>query len=209
MEINEQMYVDDVVLFHLKCVTMKEIPDLITLLSNLEVLNISHNRIERLPDSLGDLSNLCDLNVSYNKLEHLPDSIIELDKLKILNCGNNKLKELPYGFEILKLEKLDISNNKLKYLNESFSELRYLKELDLQNNLFDSLPGSVYNLECLKILQCSKKGMKMPQPEFRSLEILRRNNNDSRERYTTLYNNKKVKYHCYKIYRHIKTQNSC
>lgn len=198
VEINEQMCIQDISNFNLKCVTMKKIPDFINVLCNLVVLELSYNKIKQLPDSLGDLYNLSKLGVSFNKLTHLPDSIVELEKLKFLFCNNNKLKHLPIGFEKLNLKILDISNNEFKWLDESFSDLGSLKDLRLQNNLFDTLPSCVYNLPCLEVLQCSKYGMKKPEPEFKNGFKLLKMNNHSNSRNII----QKTKFDIYKIYRH-------
>jgi Leucine-rich repeat (LRR) protein len=76
----------------IKSTSLKTFPsELIPMLSELEVLDLSSNNIENIPYNIENLSKLKELNLSDNKLTNIPDSILKLKKLKYLNLYNNNL----------------------------------------------------------------------------------------------------------------------
>lgn len=76
------------------------IPENISLLKNLKILDLSANRLRQLPPTLGDnLSlSLTELNISHNKIRELPKSLCKLTQLKQLYTTNNRLVTLPDDF---------------------------------------------------------------------------------------------------------------
>ena len=55
---------------------LQKLPNEITRLKNLSVLNVSNNKLNCLPEAMGDLKNLIILDISYNKSLHkLPKSL--------------------------------------------------------------------------------------------------------------------------------------
>mgnify|MGYP002854665042 CR=1 FL=1 len=63
----------------------------VTILGDLEVLDLSHNQIEgTIPQEIGNLNVLRTFDVSYNELTgNLPESMVKMESLKTLAINNN------------------------------------------------------------------------------------------------------------------------
>ncbi len=94
---------------------LKELPDAIGNLIQLENLDLSNNHLHELPDSIGQLSRLIGLDLSFNDLAYLPHAMLSLTALKKLDLRGNKRLELPA--EILGIGVNDSS------LNQSYEQL--------------------------------------------------------------------------------------
>lgn len=115
---------------------LKEFPEQILKLKNLQYLDLSKNKIESLPDSIVQLTQLQFLIVSKNELLALPNTIGRLKNLKILKAAQNKIARIPYSFgDLENLEYLDMWDNELDYFPESMSKLKNLEVMDLRNIL--------------------------------------------------------------------------
>ena len=73
-------------------------------LSQLEVLDLSANRLQYLPDEIGELKNLKILNLSCNNLKTIPDSIKNLTNLIFIDLSHNPIIEIP--LVLLEMESL-------------------------------------------------------------------------------------------------------
>ncbi|KAH7570351.1 hypothetical protein JRO89_XS05G0091500 [Xanthoceras sorbifolium] len=130
------------------------IPDSISGLQKLEVLNFSTNLLQSLPDSIGLLLNLKILNVSGNKLNALPESIAGCSSLVELDASFNNLVSLPtnIGYGLLNLQRLLIHLNKIHWLPPSVCEMRSLRYLDVHFNELHGLPHAIGRLTNLEVL---------------------------------------------------------
>ena len=122
-------------------------------LGALTVLDLHGNNISDIPSSLQNLANLQVLNLSNNKLTEYPPELCDL-LLTELHLQNNELTDLPSNFGYLvKLVKLDLSSNKLESLPDSLSNLTSIQELNLASNSLKSLdPVDLNRLEMLRVL---------------------------------------------------------
>ncbi|XP_073002084.1 receptor-like protein EIX2 [Typha latifolia] len=80
-----------------------EIPDEVTKLLGLLVLNLSNNGLTgEIPQRVGDLNRLLSLDLSRNSLSgHIPSSMSDLTSLSHLNLSYNRLTgEIPTGFQL-------------------------------------------------------------------------------------------------------------
>jgi hypothetical protein len=84
---------------------VSEIPDTFDKLTNLEVLDLSHNQISKISNKITKLANLEDLDLSNNQISVIPHGISELKKLKIIKLSNNQISEIPEA--IVQLENLE------------------------------------------------------------------------------------------------------
>lgn len=90
----------------------------LTLLKELNVLNLSFNQIQEIPPFwLQSLSQLEKLYLSGNKLTSLPsENLYRLTKLTVLFLNGNKLQTLPAELgKVKSLAVLDVGSNVLKY----------------------------------------------------------------------------------------------
>ncbi|MFM1875399.1 MAG: hypothetical protein RL266_1136 [Bacteroidota bacterium] len=113
---------------------LKEIPlEVFTQFPNLQLLDVSKNRIKALPAEIGLLKNLKKLILYKNKLESLPAEIGQMEDLRELVINQNELESLPD--EIGKLKKLryiDMWSNNITNLPSTMEEMYALEEVDLR-----------------------------------------------------------------------------
>ncbi|XP_055620179.1 leucine-rich repeat-containing protein 39 [Toxorhynchites rutilus septentrionalis] len=91
-----------------------DIPEQISLMFQLEDLDLSQNAIEKLPNAMGMLCNLTRLKLNENKLLCLPREIGFLHKLEILELSKNRLFEIPIELSrCINLKELVLDDNYL------------------------------------------------------------------------------------------------
>ena len=119
---------------------MKEIPNLVWSLKELEFFSWGVSGIESLPEEIGQWKKLKWLSMVANKITHMPDSFCELLELRGARLHKNHLESLPEDIGNLhKLEQLTLYKNNLKSLPPSFRKLN-LKKLNLARNKFKTPP---------------------------------------------------------------------
>jgi internalin A len=74
---------------------LKQVPEWIRKLRNLEVLYLFQNELSALPEWLGEIAQLKYLNLDDNQLHELPVSLLELKSLKELDLNDNSELGLP------------------------------------------------------------------------------------------------------------------
>jgi len=128
-------------------------PNSILSLDSLNYLDLSHNNINKLPDRIHALKSLEYLNLRYNGLTEVPNSIGSLTKLKILDLKHNKLTTLPTSIGNLPcLEVLNLHGNQLIIVPSALENLSSLKKLNLGLNSLHAVPEWIKNLHSLKKL---------------------------------------------------------
>jgi Leucine Rich Repeat (LRR) protein len=60
-------------------------------MSSLEILDLSHNRLQTLPDEIRNMTSLKVFAVQKNRLERLPTSLGEINSLMVLKVEDNPL----------------------------------------------------------------------------------------------------------------------
>lgn len=110
-------------------------------------LDLSNQNLTKVPDSIFNQTNLQELNVSHNKLTgSLQAEIRHLQNLQVLNISNNQLTGVPAEVgQLSKLEVLDLSNNQLTGLPYELGNLKNLKTLNISGNNY-----STQDLEIIK-----------------------------------------------------------
>ncbi|MDB9836150.1 leucine-rich repeat domain-containing protein, partial [Flavobacteriaceae bacterium] len=159
---------------------LKSLPSGLTKLSNLEILTLDRNPLEKINDvdkftlleelslkdctldetvftnDLSSLVNLKQLDLSDNKLKSLPSRLTKLSNLEILILDGNPLKKINDIDKFTLLEELSAQRCTLDllFLPPDLSGLINLVDLDLSNNEIKMIPSSIsslYNLETLKL----------------------------------------------------------
>lgn len=89
------------------------IPNEISSLKKLEILNLSCNNLRSIPDSIGELVELKVLNVSINNLETIPHAISRLRNIEIFSFLFNPIEYIPPS--VARLIRRTISGEKTVY----------------------------------------------------------------------------------------------
>ncbi len=137
---------------------LKEVPlEVFTQFPNLQLLDLSKNRIKEIPSQIGLLKKLKKLILFKNKIESLPPQLGELEDLRELIINQNELETLPE--EIGKLKKLryiDMWSNNITGLPGTMAEMWALEEVDLrvivmteaeQEDIKHLLPNTKVNMD--------------------------------------------------------------
>ncbi|BDS13302.1 leucine-rich repeat domain-containing protein [Aureispira anguillae] len=167
---------------------LKEIPQEIRLLQELEHLNIYRNKsIKKYPKELAELPKLRHISLRFNNLKQLPIVLGKLDKLETLILSNNRflastkwetladmkalqVLDLSYALQnlsalpnvigkIRNLKELNIAGNKLKHLPIELKQLSSLEKFYCEVNDFEEFPQIVTQLPNLKELQIPAKAL--------------------------------------------------
>ncbi|XP_043791303.1 leucine-rich repeat protein 1 [Apis laboriosa] len=85
--------------------------DQIAIRSNLKLLDISNNLLQKLPHEIGKLDSLVNLKANQNMLSYLPQNLGKLHNLKYLDISKNNLHCIPGSMRNLHLISLDVSSN--------------------------------------------------------------------------------------------------
>jgi len=94
---------------------LKEIPDNISVLTNLKRLVASHNEITLPPPpGLCLCKQLHELDLGHNSISTLPPDLKSLTKLRILLLPHNHLTIFPKEIYDMRIDQLDISDNPLE-----------------------------------------------------------------------------------------------
>jgi len=138
-------------------------------LSDLQVLDVHNNSLEKLPEDIGSLKSLKALYLHNNRIKQIPSNIGNLKNLQTLNIAGNNLKELPSSISGLSsLKTLDVSNNqKLVKLPKELGHLHSLESLVLDPDVV-TYPGkdiTEAGTEAIMRFFCSELGVAYIAPE--------------------------------------------
>ncbi|KAM3113261.1 COR domain-containing protein [Phormidesmis sp. 146-33] len=126
------------------------IPDAITQLQNLTVLDLSNNRIAVISDAIGQLKNLTKLDLFDNQITVIPDSIAHLKSLTELYLYNNRITVIPNAITHLQnLSELDLSINQITVIPDSIAQAQNLTKLYLSHNQITAIPVAIAQLQNL------------------------------------------------------------
>ena len=162
---------------------LRELPESIGQLTQLQTLRLQNNRLTTLPDSIGRLTQLQQLALFSNQLTVLPESIGGLNQLQVLYLFDNRLTGLPESIgRLTQVRELWLDNNQLTALPESIGQLTKLRELSLSNNQLTALPESIGRLTQLRWLWLSNNQLTALPKSMEKLTRLKRlylHNNDA------------------------------
>lgn len=147
------------------------IPDnLLANMAQLRVLDVSGNLLRSLPYTVECLESLQELCASQNELVAVPHTLGRLQQLKILDLSYNMIGHLQPemfcgGIEI-NLRKLYLQNNLLDRIPRELGRLQRLVELDVSNNQMYFLPTTAKSLFRLQVLRHSGNKWCNPEPKY-------------------------------------------
>ncbi|PNH11205.1 Leucine-rich repeat protein SHOC-2 [Tetrabaena socialis] len=123
-------------------------------------LKLARNNITAIPVNLfPKLQQLEVLDLSSNKLVSVPNDLGRCSKLKVLLLGSNSLSAVPEGvFALAGLTRLELQNNKLVDASGAWIQLTALKAVyvaDVRHNGWRSVPAEVLRSNGLVVLNAS------------------------------------------------------
>lgn len=129
---------------------LDQVPDALTKMTDLEVLDLSDNELAELPEGLKNLKQLTTLVLSGNKLEALPRIVCQLKTLTTLDAAYNTISRLPDSIVNLhQLTTLNLSYNELEEIPEELCQLKKLTTLDITSNPIKRVATKITNLRLL------------------------------------------------------------
>ncbi|CAF0735438.1 unnamed protein product [Rotaria sordida] len=159
---------------------LSNLPLDISLLTDLETLNCSHNQLTDMDDIFEQLQNLKELDLSFNLFKYLPNVIYTYKYLIRLNCEHNlittidndlvNLKHLKFFVfdhnqlesidtidfgQMKKLEYIHIAHNRLIKFPRGLNQLHHLKNVNLSYNRLTSFPIDLLLVNTLDVLNLS------------------------------------------------------
>lgn len=155
---------------------IKFIPEGISQLEMLRILDVRNNKLKNIAKSIGKLEYLEELNLQGNLLEELPDDLGRLSRLRVLDLYSNYLYRLPNCRGLKALEELNVFNNELIALPNSIGNVVNLKTLEAGNNKIEYLPASVQKCKELEFVDLSENKLHDLPAEVVKLEKLHRLN---------------------------------
>ncbi|MBD3214815.1 MAG: hypothetical protein GF311_19545 [Candidatus Lokiarchaeota archaeon] len=187
---------------------LKEIPEDINKLKNLEFLSLSSNQLKKLPNSIGELKNLKTLDLSSNQIDQLPSSLGNLTSLEILRVDRNNLITIPNSLMRLhSLRELYLGSNNLISLPKHLFEFRnddHIKgwingvyHFEDQERIFQKVKDmkvlweTIGSLNSLEVLDLNRNRIDtIPHPLFqlKSLKMLNLDFNELKELPNELWN---------------------
>lgn len=150
-----------------------ELPEGLKNLNQLTTLVLSGNKLEELPGIVCQLKTLTTLNAAYNKISRIPEAISNLDQLTTLNLSYNELEEIPQNLcQLNRLTSLDITSNPLKRIRKDITKLRMLSTFRIAGTRLRELPSSVCHLKRLVYLDVSRNEISRLPETFSALSQL-------------------------------------
>ncbi|KAM3875805.1 PH domain leucine-rich repeat-containing protein phosphatase 1-like [Diretmus argenteus] len=121
---------------------------------NLNVLDLSRNKLDRVPDWVCDSSSLEVLDINHNSVTELPIRLLCSGSLRKLLVGWNALCQLAERLERSQLEVLDVQHNHLTELPHNlFIKAQSLRYLNVSANKLESLPPASLSEESFSSLE--------------------------------------------------------
>ena len=104
----------------------------------LQYLNLANNRLDDLPEEISLLTNLREIALSFNKFTALPAPLFKCQKMETLMANGNQIKEINVtGLkQLTKLATLDVSNNDINHVPPELGRLTQIRTLQLEGNPF-------------------------------------------------------------------------
>ncbi|CAH3157480.1 unnamed protein product [Pocillopora meandrina] len=151
-----------------------ELPEAVLELTELDILNLSVNKLKTIPENVGKLNNITVLDVSGNQLSIFPASLTQLKKLEWLNISRNKLTTISDAIgEMVELEGLVLSYNQLTVLSPAIKQLKKLKWLNISHNKLTTISDAIGEMVELEVLVLSYNQLTVLSPAITQLKKLK------------------------------------
>lgn len=134
---------------------LRQLPDAISLLINVEEFACNDNELTTLPWTICFMRKLRRIYAQYNKLSSLPIELGRLPELQSLCIGHNQLTSIPESlYSLDTLTNLSLSFNYISYISPSIADMKKLNTLWLDHNPLpeSGLPSTVQLIDSLRII---------------------------------------------------------
>ncbi|GAA2154715.1 MULTISPECIES: COR domain-containing protein [Glycomyces] len=160
MPLNLRARIDRSGRLNLSNLSLKEVPEEIKDLPEINQVDLSQNSIEVIPDFFSEL-NFSYINLTMNSIRRIPSKLLSAPNRKMVNLSWNHLEVLPKITEDeSSIAWIDLTNNHLRYIPDSISKLRNLRTLSLKKNQISDIPHSIGELTRLNDLDLSSNCLK-------------------------------------------------
>ena len=140
----------------------QSIPEEVYQCKNLQVLDVSKNRLRELPEQLLELEQLEHLNLSENQFAQIPSLLSQFSNLRVLQLAHNQIMGLPENEATWpeNLEQLDLNHNSINSLVLGAKNWKKLQNLSLAHNQITRLPRSFFQCRALRRVHLSNNRLK-------------------------------------------------
>ncbi|XP_043667723.1 leucine-rich repeat-containing protein 40-like [Vespula pensylvanica] len=155
IEVLEDANAAGVTLIDLSRNHMRELPEMLSIITTVTDLKLTSNLLTHLPEWIGEkYEHLQALDLSKNHLLSLPSTIGLFKYLRSIDISFNRFTELPEDiYEISTLETLEANDNLIANIDVSLlKKLKRLAILNLANNNIDNVPAELGNLTNIRSL---------------------------------------------------------
>lgn len=128
-------------------------------------LDLSRHKLRQVPEEIRRLKNLNALDLGRNHLKDLPPWMNELQYMQEFSAGRNKFTKVPGAVCQWKhLKRLDMHQNRIEGLPKCMGGLKELYSLDLWSNDLEDFPDEISGMKALRfldlrVIQFSQKEM--------------------------------------------------
>ncbi len=133
--------------------------EIFLLADNLEVLDLSNNRLMDLPDDLWRLHQLKILFASNNQFRHVPEGVGRCAGLTMIGFKHNHIEEVSETCLPPNVRWLILTDNRIQRLPENLGSLKLMEKLALAGNRLEVLPESMGQLRQLGLLRISANAL--------------------------------------------------
>ena len=125
--------------------------------------DLSAQHLTLLPSGMSLLLNLERLNLASNLLSTLPADLSKLSRLRYLNLRQNNFREFPAVLSnMIALEILDMSRNKIKKWPTAPGTLLNIRILSVARNRLEDLPRYISDMHDLRMIKCENNPLQWP-----------------------------------------------
>ncbi|MBK9420764.1 MAG: leucine-rich repeat domain-containing protein [Flavobacteriales bacterium] len=116
-------------------------------------LDLSHKKLKQVPDDVRKLKNLNALDLGRNRLKELPGWMNELRYMQEFSAGRNKFTAVPNTVcQWKNLKRLDLHQNEIEGLPACMGNLKELFSLDLWSNDLGDFPDEISGMKALRFM---------------------------------------------------------
>ena len=134
---------------------------------NVYRLDLSHQKLKEVPEDVRKLKNLNALDLGHNKLKELPGWMNELQYMQEFSAGKNKFTEIPNAVCQWKhLKRLDLHQNQITGIPKCMGGLKELFSLDLWSNDLSDFPDEISGMSSLRFLDLRAIAFKQNEIEL-------------------------------------------